>query len=117
MRLSHSDSDAIAANPAATMVVGCKFDLYERLDQESKKWVSRAIRYISHTHSCSLLMASNKNPQISLSIRAAFTELCTKGLLSAKPNFKDLAKPIFSNFGDDNISEMSLPSSGNLSTL
>lgn len=99
------------------MVVGCKFDLYERLDQESKKWVSRAIRYISHTHSCSLLMASNKNPQISLSIRAAFTELCTKGLLSAKPNFKDLAKPIFSNFGDDNISEMSLPSSGNLSTL
>lgn len=62
-------------------------------------------------------MTSNKNPQASLAIRAAFTELTTRGSLSTKPNFKDLTKPLLSNFGDDNISDMSLPSSGNISTL
>jgi hypothetical protein len=33
VRLSHSDSDSITAVPVATMIVGSKFDLYERLDQ------------------------------------------------------------------------------------
>jgi hypothetical protein len=37
--------------------------------------------------------------------------------LTFKQNFKDASKPLFAAFGDDKISDLSLPTSGNLSEL
>lgn len=60
---------------------------------------------------------SNKNNQIGLQLRTSFNDLLTKNELSSKPNFKEYAKPIFSLFGDDNISDMNLPSSGSMTNI
>jgi len=60
--------------PVNVTLVGCKWDLLERADQESKKWVCRALRYLAHTHSASVLTTSNKNTTLGLNTRAAFVE-------------------------------------------
>jgi hypothetical protein len=37
--------------------------------------------------------------------------------MTARTNFKDASKPLFAAFGDDKVSDLSLPSSGSLSEL
>jgi hypothetical protein len=71
-RRNHEDAEFITAMPAKMGIVGCKWDLFEKLDLESKKWISRSLRYLAHTHSASVLTTSNKNTTLGLNLRSAF---------------------------------------------
>jgi hypothetical protein len=63
------------------------------------------------------MASSSKNNQFGLLFRTAFNDLLAKNYLATKPNYKDFSKPLFTVFGEDNIADMSLPSSGSLSNL
>jgi hypothetical protein len=43
--------------------------------------------------------------------------LLARNEITAKPNFKDSSKALFAAFGEEKISDLSLPSSGNMSDL
>lgn len=116
-RSGHGEAESIAALPAYVTVVGTKFDLFEKQELEARKWIARSLRFIAHTNSCSLASASSRNSQLGLQFRSAFADLLNKNQLPNKPNFKEFAKPVFAAFGEDKISDMSLPSSGSLSNL
>ena len=68
----HEDAEFMTAMPVNVVIAACKWDLFEKLDQESKKWVSRSLRYLAHTHSASILTCSNKNNTLGLNLRSAF---------------------------------------------
>ena len=93
-------------------LVGCKWDLFEKLDQESKKWVSRSLRYLAHAHCASVMTTSNKNNTLNLNLRSSFVEFLLGEQSSTSKNAKDFSKPVFIKFGEDCISDMNLPTSG-----
>lgn len=97
--------------------MGCKWDIFEKLDLESRKWTSRSLRYLAHTHSASVLTCSNKNNALGLNLRSAFSEFFLSEANSSSKNTKDLNKPIFMKFGEDRIVDMNLPSSGSMTNL
>lgn len=97
--------------------MGCKWDLFEKLDVESKKWISRSLRYLAHTHCGSILTTSNKNNTLGLNLRSAFVEFFLAEPSSTAKNAKDYSKPLFVRFGDDKISDMNLPTSGSMTNI
>lgn len=54
------------------MIVGCKYDLFEKYETENRKWLSKALRYLAHTNGASLAFTSTKNQQLSTQLKAFF---------------------------------------------
>jgi len=46
------------------LVVGHKYDLYEKFDVEARKWVSRSMRYLAHKYGASLIFSSSRHPNV-----------------------------------------------------
>ena len=107
--------------PFSMMIVGTKWDLFEKLDLESRKWISRSLRYISLVKGLHLLTTSNKNMQLNLQVRSFLDEHLTDinhpNISQGKISNKDFNKPLFIPFGFDSLKDISLPTSGNLSEL
>ena len=66
----HEDKAIIDPLPFHTIVIGMKYDLYEKYDTESRKWLARALRYITHQNNASLYFCSTKNMQVGAQLRA-----------------------------------------------
>ena len=60
--------------PFQTIIVGMKYDLYEKYDTESRKWLARSLRYIAHINNASLYFCSLKNMQTGAQLRAYIQE-------------------------------------------
>lgn len=111
------------------IVLGTKYDIFEthemftilykfiiKLNRESRKWMSRILRYYCHTNSLSLYYVSVVNPKLSSQVYIFLVvefknKIKIKTLLSGylfsdiSPNVlqKDHMKPIFVSKGLDNI--------------
>ena len=56
--------------PFNTVMIGTKYDLFERYDTENRKWLARTLRYIAHQNNISLYFCSTKNMQLGAQLRA-----------------------------------------------
>jgi dynein light intermediate chain 2 len=99
------------------VLVGCKFDLYEKYETENRRWLSKAIRYLAHVNNTSLAFSSNlKNSPIGGQLRSFMHEL----MFEEKPKIvcqRDHLKPIYIYRNQDTLNNIAVPSSGSLSGL
>ena len=47
-----------------TIIIGTKFDEFEKFDPEGRKWITKILRFFAHKYGSSLLFSSNKNETI-----------------------------------------------------
>lgn len=101
--------------PLNIVIVGCKYDLFEKYETENRKWLSKAIRYLSHINNASLTFcSSSKNLNLGTQIRSFFNE----AMFEERPKIisqKDHLKPIYIYRNQDSLSHISIPTSGSLS--
>jgi GTPase SAR1 family protein len=64
--------------PFPFFIVGTKYDLYEKMGSDEKKWMTRTLRYFSHINEGSLFYSSTKNMQIGAELRNLFLDICKK---------------------------------------
>lgn len=72
---SHEDSTKIEPLLTQAVIIGNKYDLYEKLDPEVRKWISRTLRYISLVSGCPLVYCSIRAPQLTAQVRSVFQTL------------------------------------------
>ena len=113
----NEDKDTINPMPLNTIMVGCKYDVFEKYDTESRKWLSRSLRYIAHHHNMSLFFSSTKNMQVGAQLRAYVQEKVFQEKKVKMNSQFDHTKPIFVLNGEDGIKSMNLPSSSSLNTI
>lgn len=103
--------------PLQTIIIGAKYDLFEKYDTENRKWLARALRYIAHTNNATLYSCSTKNMQVGAQLRGYFQQRFQLDKKNKTSSQLDHTKPIFINNGQDSIKSMNLPSSGSLNSL
>lgn len=102
--------------PVNLVLVGCKYDIFEKYETENRKWLSKALRYLAHTYGASLTFASSKNPQLSSQARSFMLEL----MFEERPKVviqRDHLKPIFVLRGQDSLNNIGVPASGSVSGI
>lgn len=112
----HEDSKSIALPPVNLVIVGCKYDLYEKYETENRKWLSKALRYLAHTHNASLAFSSSKNNQIITQLRGFMLEVMFEDKPRITPQ-KDHLKPIFVYRNQDNLANIGVPASGSVTGI
>lgn len=99
------------------VLVGCKYDLYEKYETENRRWLSKAIRYLAHVNNASLAFCcSLKSSPAAGQLRSFVHEL----MFEEKPKVaaqKDHLKPIYIYRNQDSLSSIAVPSSGSLAGL
>lgn len=58
---NHEDKNRVYTLPFPTIVIGQKYDSFEKLDVENRKWITRGLRFLSHKAGCSLYFSSSAN--------------------------------------------------------
>ena len=99
--------------PFQFSIVGCKFDIFEKMKPDEKKWVCRCLRYMAHTNEANLLFSSTKNMQTAAELRSVFTEELFGIRKKSYSNQKDHNKAMFILTGEDKVADMSLPAFNN----
>lgn len=103
--------------PINVVIVGCKYDLFEKYETENRRWLSKAIRYLAHVNNASLAFCStSKNSPVGAQTRAFLQEI----MFEEKPKIasqRDHLKPIFVFRNQDTLNHIAVPSSGSLSGL
>ena len=85
--------------PLNTIIVGTKYDLFERYDTENRKWLARALRYLAHSNNAGLYFCSTKNMQVAAQLRAYLQEKIINEK-KKKIGFQvDHTKPVFVHNG------------------
>ena len=55
----HPDRDLLDPLPIPLIILGSKFDLFQNMDPEKRKMVTRTLRFIAHTNGASLYVCHN----------------------------------------------------------
>ncbi|CAD8185133.1 unnamed protein product [Paramecium pentaurelia] len=106
--MQHHDKNRIIQSFIPIIIVGWKYDLFSKnLDQESRKWITRGLRYLAHTNNCSLVFGNNQDYQL---VRQTLQ-------YHVKPTISiyeyDHLKQLCSTQLSDSIENINLPPSGN----
>jgi len=96
--------------------VGCKYDQFEKYETENRKWLSKALRYLSHINNASLCFSSSKNNQLITQLRSFMLEVMFEDKSKIAPQ-KDHLKPIFVYRNQDNLGSIGVPASGFVSGI
>jgi dynein light intermediate chain 2 len=103
--------------PLNVVIVGCKFDQFEKYETENRRWLSKAIRYLAHINNASLAFcSSSKNSPVGAQLRAFMHEV----MFEEKPKIvsqRDHLKAIYVYRNQDTLNHIAVPSSGSLSGL
>ena len=116
---SHSDKTRIKPMPIQTLVIGSKYDAFEKMDAENRKWIVRTLRYITHVNGASLYFsASNKNPDVFQNLRSMINTVLFGQTLSSHYQIDHL-RAIAISAGKDELARMGLPPlpSGNMTYI
>ncbi|KRX04075.1 P-loop containing nucleoside triphosphate hydrolase [Pseudocohnilembus persalinus] len=104
----HSDRTRIDPLPLQTIVVGQKWDVFEKFDAEKRKWVTRLLRYMCHLNGASLVFSSY-NQNAAAQVRGA-----VNGLFFEDKQFfrEDHLKQVQISFPLDQVTKIGLPGQG-----
>ena len=103
----HEDSKRVRPLPVNTVIIGTKYDKYDKLNPETRKWISRTLRYLSHYSGASLLFSSNQNVKLASSLRRDFHNLIFSG--SIQEAQLDPMYPLVVQATQDQLAQMGLP--------
>ena len=57
----HDDRARVDVLPINLIILGAKYDLFEKFDAENRKWITRVLRYLAHNAGASLYFSSTNN--------------------------------------------------------
>ena len=105
------DFKKIQAAPCNLVLVGCKYDLFERYDTESRKWLSKALRWLAHEYNMHLVCCSSRQSILGQQTRSAIHEIISQ----EAPKFtlqKDHLRPVFVPRCQDSFASIGVAAQG-----
>ncbi len=112
----HEDAKMLTVPSVNVVIVGCKYDLYEKYETENRKWLAKTLRFLAHSNNASLLFSSTKIPAVGAQLRSVFFELLFEDKVKIVAQ-KDHLKPIFVARNQDTFANIGVPSSGSISGI
>uniref|UniRef100_A0A3Q1GI50 Cytoplasmic dynein 2 light intermediate chain 1 n=1 Tax=Acanthochromis polyacanthus TaxID=80966 RepID=A0A3Q1GI50_9TELE len=106
----HPDRELISPFPVPLLIVGSKYDVFQELDSDKKKVVSKTLRFIAHYYTASLIFTSIKSETLMSKTKSFFSHLAF-GLDKGKTVSIDSNKPLIIPAGSDTFSQIGSPPS------
>ncbi|KAL4454567.1 hypothetical protein ABPG74_021772 [Tetrahymena malaccensis] len=114
---SHPDKNRVKILPIQTIVIGMKYDIFEKTDSENRKWLTRTLRYLAHVNGASLYFASSKNNDLFQNMRSIMSNALFGKTLAQYYQSEHL-RPIEISSSKDELAKMGLPQiSGNMTYI
>ncbi|XP_033102779.1 cytoplasmic dynein 2 light intermediate chain 1-like isoform X2 [Anneissia japonica] len=104
----HPDRGLIEPSLVPLVIIGTKYDLYQNLDSEKRKVISRTLRFVAHNYGGALLFCSSKNEPMMTRTRSLVSHLVFGTTLN-KAYIVDHNKPIAAAFGTDSMQQIGSP--------
>ncbi|XP_056148069.1 cytoplasmic dynein 2 light intermediate chain 1 [Lampris incognitus] len=109
----YPDRELITPFPVPLLIIGSKYDMFQEMDPEKKKVVSKTLRFVAHYYAASLIFTSIKSENMMSKTRSFFSHLAF-GLDRGKSVSFDSAKPLIIPAGSDSLSQIGSPPATNV---
>ena len=103
-------------SPFSLVLVGCKYDLYEKYETENRKWLAKTLRFLAHSNNASLLFSSTKIAAVGAQLRSVLFDFMFEDKVKHVSQ-KDHLKPIFVLRNEDTYGNIGVPTSGSISGI
>lgn len=97
-----TDSSAIQPFLLPLVIIGSKYDVYQNMEPDDRKAISRFIRILALTHGAAVIFASSKMENTMKGLRHVINALAFDGKLNQKPVI-DSKSPLYVPFGSDSL--------------
>ncbi|XP_013887737.1 cytoplasmic dynein 2 light intermediate chain 1 isoform X2 [Austrofundulus limnaeus] len=104
----YPDRELVSPFPVPLLIVGSKYDLFQELDSDKKKVISKTLRFVAHYYAASLIFTSNKSESLMSKIKSFFSHLAF-GLDRGKTMSCDTGKPLIISAGSDSFNQIGSP--------
>ncbi|XP_008319860.2 cytoplasmic dynein 2 light intermediate chain 1 [Cynoglossus semilaevis] len=104
----HPDRELIHPFPVPLLIIGSKYDLFQEMDSDTKRVVSKTLRFLSHFYAASLLFTSIKSESLMSRTKNFFSHHAF-GLDRGKTVSCDSTKPLVIPAGSDSFSQIGTP--------
>ncbi|KAI8917126.1 hypothetical protein DFJ77DRAFT_459291 [Powellomyces hirtus] len=106
--LEGTDRDYVKPSPVPIVIIGTKYDVFRDTESESRKTLTRLLRYLAHTHGASLLYTSTSDAATQTKARAALTHHAFK-TAGLKTMVADAGRPLLIPAGWDDFAHIGPP--------
>lgn len=104
----YPDRELISPFPVPLLIIGSKYDLFQELDSDKKKVVSKTLRFVAHYYAASLIFTSIKSESLMSKTKSFFSHMAF-GLDRGKTMSCDSTKPLIIPAGSDSFSQIGSP--------
>ncbi|KAJ3163809.1 Cytoplasmic dynein 2 light intermediate chain 1 [Geranomyces variabilis] len=109
--LEPSDRDYLTPSPVPVIIIGTHFDVFRDLESETRKILTRILRYLAHVHGASLLFTSLSDASTQSKARLALTSHAFK-TGGIKTMVADATRPLAIPAGWDDFAHIGPPRGG-----
>eukprot|EP00064_Thunnus_orientalis_P004466 superscaffoldBa00000406_g4478 len=104
----YPDRELISPFPVSLLIIGSKYDIFQELDSDKRKVVSKTLRFVAHYYAASLIFTSIKSESLMSKTKSFFSHLAF-GLDRGKTVSSDSTKPLIIPAGSDSFSQIGSP--------
>ncbi|KXJ24004.1 Cytoplasmic dynein 2 light intermediate chain 1 [Exaiptasia diaphana] len=104
----HPDKSFVEPFPVPLAIIGGKYDIYQDLDPEKRKMISKALRFVAHSNGAHLQFFSTKSENLTGRARALIGHLLFHTSLSKSVSLEH-SKPIIVPAGLDTLNQIGAP--------
>uniref|UniRef100_A0A665WUP9 Cytoplasmic dynein 2 light intermediate chain 1 n=1 Tax=Echeneis naucrates TaxID=173247 RepID=A0A665WUP9_ECHNA len=106
--LHYQDRELLSPFPVPLLIIGSKYDIFQELDSDKRKVVSKTLRFVAHYYASSLIFTSIKSESLMSKTKSFFSHLAF-GLERGKTVSFDSTKPLIIPAGSDSFSQIGSP--------
>ncbi|NXP50161.1 DC2L1 protein, partial [Heliornis fulica] len=107
LQRDHPDYELVDPFPIPLLIIGSKYDIFHEFDSETRKIISKTLRFVSHYYGASLVF-TGKSEALLLKARVFINHLAF-GYDKSKSISVDYNKPLFIPSGLDSLSQIGPP--------
>ncbi|ESO90153.1 hypothetical protein LOTGIDRAFT_192298 [Lottia gigantea] len=104
----HPDKNMLDPLLIPTVIVGSKYDIFQDMDSEKRKVITKTLRFVAHTNGATLQFFSTKQEQLVAKTRALISHHLFDTTASKNMQI-DLNKPIHVPVGQDSLQQIGNP--------
>ncbi|XP_068184394.1 cytoplasmic dynein 2 light intermediate chain 1 [Antennarius striatus] len=104
----YPDRELISPFSVPLLIIGSKYDIFQELDSDKRKVVSKTLRFVAHYYAASLIFTSIKSESLMSKTKSFFSHLAF-GVDRSKTVSSDPAKPLIIPAGSDSFSQIGAP--------
>ncbi|KAM7385369.1 hypothetical protein PAMP_001456 [Pampus punctatissimus] len=104
----YPDRELISPFPVSLLIIGSKYDIFQEMNSDKRKLVSKTLRFVAHYYAASLIFTSIKSESLMSKTKSFFSHLAF-GLDRGKTVSSDSTKPLIIPAGSDSFSQIGSP--------